>query len=83
MEDWGITVNSNINEMLETVLHGKNTQEEREEALISFIKDYDKSANECYVELRTRAIAKNSVIFIAAIISAILGAAIAALLILA
>ncbi len=83
MEDLGISVNSDINEMLESILHGKNTQEEREEALISFIKDYDKSVNECYAELRTRAIARNSVLLVVAIISAIFGAAIAAFLILA
>ena len=74
MEDWGISVNSDINDALESVLHGKETPEEREEALLDFIKKYDKSANECIEDLKTRALAKSSVMIMIALLSAILGA---------
>lgn len=74
MEDLGFEVNSNINEALETVLHGKETPEEREAALISFIKDYDKSAKEYEIDLRAKATIKDNILVVVAVISAVVGA---------
>jgi len=59
---------------LETVLHGKETPEEREAALISFIKDYDKSAKEYEIDLRARATIKDNILVVVAVISAVVGA---------
>ena len=74
MEDLGFEVNSNINEALETVLHGKETPEEREAALISFIKDYDKSVKEYEIDLRAKATIKDNILVVVAVISAVVGA---------
>ncbi len=74
MEDLGFEVNSNINESLETVLHGKETPEEREAALISFIRKYDKSAKEYEIDLRAKATIKDSFLVVVAVISAVVGA---------
>lgn len=74
MEDLGFEVNSNINESLETVLHGKETPEEREAALISFIKDYDKSVKKYEIDLRAKATIKDNILVVVAVISAVVGA---------
>ena len=55
MEDLGTTVGFDIDQALESVLHGKESPEEREEALIDFIKKYETSANECIEDWKTRA----------------------------
>jgi len=73
MEDWGTDVGSNVDDALVSVLRGKETPEEREEALISFIRDYDKSAKEYEADLMTKATIKNYTIVIVAIIAMILG----------
>jgi len=50
MEDFIETSkDSTIDEILESLLHGKETPEEREAALTQHIRDYHKSANE-YIE---------------------------------
>ena len=74
MEDLGFEVNSNINESLETVLHGKETPEEREAALISFIRKYDKSVKEFEIDLRAKATIKDNILVVVAVISAVVGA---------
>ena len=74
MEDLGTYVNSNINDALETLLHGKETPEEREAALISFIKDYDKSVKEYEIDLRAKATIKDNILVVVAVISAVVGA---------
>jgi len=74
MEDLGFEVNSNINESLETVLHGKETPEEREAALISFIRKYDKSVKEFEIDLRAKATIKDNILIVVAVISAVVGA---------
>ena len=79
MEDLGTTVGFDINEALESVLHGKESPEEREEALIDFIKKYEASANECIEDWRTRALAKNATMVLVSILSALAGAGITAL----
>ena len=79
MEDLGISVNSNINDALENVLHGKETPEEREKALISFIKDYDKSTKELECDLRIRATIKANVLIVVAFMSVVLGSILTAL----
>ena len=83
MENWGIaTVGSNINEALDSVLHGKNTPEEREEALVDFIKKYEESANKCIEDWKIRALAKNvtiATVVVVGILSALAAAGITAL----
>ncbi len=73
MEDLGINVNSSIDGALETVLRGKETPEEREDALIKFIKDYDKSTKELECDLRIRATIKANVLIVVAFMSVVLG----------
>ena len=80
MEDLGFEVNSNINESLETVLHGKETPEEREAALISFIRKYDKSVKEFEIDLRAKATIKDNILVVVAVVSAVVGALLSGIL---
>lgn len=67
MEELGTFVHSDIEDVLKATLQGKETPEEREEALISLIKDRDISAKECIEDMETyykaRFLAKNNLIF--------------------
>ena len=55
MEELGTFVHSDIEDVLKATLQGKETHEEREEALIDFIKKYEESANECIEDWKKRA----------------------------
>ena len=79
MEELGTTVGFDIDEALESVLHGKETPEEREEALIDFIKKREASANECIEDWKTRALAKNATTVLVGILSVLAGVGITAL----
>lgn len=82
MEELGSTVGFDINDAVKSVLNGKDTPEEREKALIDFIKKYGESANECIedwkkraskwetcaTEWKSRALAKNVTIWVLVLI---------------
>jgi hypothetical protein len=55
MEDLGIVLGFHLDEALKSALRGKETPEEREKALIDFIKKYEESANECIEDWKKRA----------------------------
>ena len=54
MEELGSTVGFDIKDAINSVLRGKETPEEREKALIDFIKKYEESTNECIEDWKKR-----------------------------
>ena len=70
---------SDIEDVLKATLQGKETPEEREEALISLIKDRDIDAKKCIEDLNTyfkaRILVQNNLIFVITL-AAIIGWAI-------